>query len=113
VLCRRQQPLNSKARCCRTNSSGAGTTQTAAPPMASGARGDLEGLSEKYWGEILERTVSSNSLQRLQRVYGHAPPPPPPPLPLPLPLPLPPPPARPNGNVISELRLFETAQIEI
>lgn len=23
---------------------------------------DLEGLSEKYWGEILERTVSSSSL---------------------------------------------------
>jgi hypothetical protein len=68
--------------------------------MTSGARGDLEGLSEKYWGEILERTVSSNSLQRLQRVYGHT-------------QPLPPPPARPNGNVISELRLFETVQIEI
>jgi hypothetical protein len=68
--------------------------------MPSGSRSDLEGLSEKYWGEILERTVSSNSLQRLQRVYGHN-------------HPLPPPPARPNGNVVSELRLFETGQIEI
>ncbi|KAK9508608.1 hypothetical protein O3M35_006134 [Rhynocoris fuscipes] len=36
---------------------------------------DIEGLSEKYWGEILERTVSSNSLQ-MQKMY---PPPPPPP----------------------------------
>ncbi|XP_071442886.1 trace amine-associated receptor 8b [Hetaerina americana] len=25
---------------------------------------------EKHWGEILERTVSSNSLQALQRIYG-------------------------------------------
>ncbi|PNF26315.1 hypothetical protein B7P43_G02651 [Cryptotermes secundus] len=100
VLCRRQAPLNSKARCCSTNSSIVVATQATAPPMPSGARGDLEGLSEKYWGEILERTVSSNSLQRLQRVYGHT-------------QPLPPTPARPNGNVISELRLFETVQIEI
>lgn len=28
----------------------------------------MEGLSEKHWGEILERTVSSNSLQAMQRV---------------------------------------------
>ncbi|KAI8114669.1 5-hydroxytryptamine receptor 1A, partial [Lucilia cuprina] len=28
----------------------------------STVRPDIEGLSEKYWGEILERTVSSNSL---------------------------------------------------
>lgn len=32
---------------------------------------DFETLSEKYWGEILERTVSSSSLQALQRAYGH------------------------------------------
>ncbi|CAG9823838.1 unnamed protein product [Phaedon cochleariae] len=32
---------------------------------------DLEGLSEKYWGEILERTLSSNSLHALQRAYSH------------------------------------------
>lgn len=31
---------------------------------------DFETLSEKYWGEILERTVSSNSLQALQRTYN-------------------------------------------
>jgi hypothetical protein len=68
--------------------------------MTSGTRGDLEGLSEKYWGEILERTVSSNSLQRLQRVYGHT-------------HPVPPPPARLNGSALSDLRLFETGQIEI
>lgn len=27
---------------------------------------DFDGLSEKYWGEILERTFSSNSLHALQ-----------------------------------------------
>lgn len=36
-------------------------------------RPDFETLSEKYWGEILERTVSSSSLQALQRAYGHSP----------------------------------------
>lgn len=35
------------------------------------SRLDFETLSEKYWGEILERTVSSSSLQALQRAYGH------------------------------------------
>ncbi|XP_075167556.1 uncharacterized protein LOC142239651 [Haematobia irritans] len=34
-------------------------------------RPDIEGLSEKYWGEILERTVSSNSLHAaMQKSYG-------------------------------------------
>lgn len=34
-------------------------------------RPDIEGLSEKYWGEILERTVSSNSLHAaMQKTYG-------------------------------------------
>lgn len=32
---------------------------------------DYDGLSEKYWGEILERTFSSNSLHALQH---HQPP---------------------------------------
>lgn len=40
------------------------------PPQSRPPRTDIEGLSEKYWGEILERTVSSNSLHALQRVYG-------------------------------------------
>lgn len=32
---------------------------------------DYDTLSEKYWGEILERTVSSSSLQTLQqRTYS-------------------------------------------
>ncbi|KAJ9598181.1 hypothetical protein L9F63_011143, partial [Diploptera punctata] len=84
VLCRRQPPVNSKARCCSTTS----TTQT----TTTLPRADLEGLSEKYWGEILERTVSSNSLQRLQRVYGHH-------------HALPPPPARPNGNVVKNIKV--------
>ena len=33
-------------------------------------RPDIE-CSEKYWGEILERTLSSNSIHALQRTYGH------------------------------------------
>ncbi|KAI5706865.1 hypothetical protein M8J75_012046 [Diaphorina citri] len=40
--------------------------------LPSTSRPDIEGegpSSEKYWGDILERTVSSNSLQALQRVY--------------------------------------------
>lgn len=32
---------------------------------------DIEGLSEKYWGEILERTVSSNSLHAMQKNFPH------------------------------------------
>ncbi|XP_069948273.1 uncharacterized protein [Cherax quadricarinatus] len=37
----------------------------------SAAACDLEAVGEKYWGEILERTVSSTSLQNLQRIYGN------------------------------------------
>lgn len=32
---------------------------------------DFDGLSEKYWGEILERTFSSNSLHALQHHHQH------------------------------------------
>ncbi|XP_018319349.1 uncharacterized protein LOC108732852 [Agrilus planipennis] len=32
---------------------------------------DFQGLSEKYWGEILDRTLSSNSLQNLHRSFSH------------------------------------------
>ncbi|XP_055390338.1 beta-3 adrenergic receptor isoform X2 [Condylostylus longicornis] len=35
-------------------------------------RPDIEGLSEKYWGEILERTVSSNSLHALQKSFSQS-----------------------------------------
>jgi hypothetical protein len=31
---------------------------------------DYDGLSEKYWGEILERTFSSNSLHALQHHHN-------------------------------------------
>ncbi|XP_076057397.1 trace amine-associated receptor 8c isoform X2 [Oratosquilla oratoria] len=36
---------------------------------------DAEAVGEKFWGEILERTVSSSSLQNMQRIYrnGHLP----------------------------------------
>lgn len=32
---------------------------------------DYDGLSEKYWGDILERTFSSNSLHALQHQHNH------------------------------------------
>lgn len=51
---------------------------------------DLEGLSEKYWGEILERTLSSSSLHALQKAYTH--------------------PARMERcNGLQEMRVFDTA----
>lgn len=42
---------------------------TSRPPetMIQHHPGDYDTLSEKYWGEILERTVSSSSLQTLQQ----------------------------------------------
>lgn len=43
------------------------------PPASRPPQTDLDGLSEKYWGDILERTVSSNSLHALQRIYGQTP----------------------------------------
>ncbi|XP_033247561.1 5-hydroxytryptamine receptor 1A [Drosophila miranda] len=36
-------------------------------------RPDIEGLSEKYWGEILERTVSSGNLNAMQKSLPHFP----------------------------------------
>lgn len=39
--------------------------------LSNTQRTDFDRLSEKYWGEILERTLSSNSLHALQRNYGH------------------------------------------
>lgn len=48
--------------CCSNSSSGA---------IAHNPGCDFEGLSEKYWGEILERTLSSSSLYALQRAYSH------------------------------------------
>lgn len=61
--CRRSDsnpPLEKSSGCCNSLSS-----EPPAPPH----KPDLEGLSEKYWGEILERTVSSTSLHALQKVY--------------------------------------------
>lgn len=46
------------------------------PPRLSSSllklQADYDTLSEKYWGEILERTVSSSSLQTLKRAYDPA-----------------------------------------
>lgn len=49
--------------CCSNNSSSGGIIHM------QGC--DFEGLSEKYWGEILERTLSSNSLHALQKAYNN------------------------------------------
>ncbi|XP_067000932.2 trace amine-associated receptor 1 [Anabrus simplex] len=92
VFCRRKN--KDKSQCCSSSSSVMSSHQ-----MAAG-RNDFEGLSEKYWGEILERTVSSNSLQALQRVYGH-------------PHANARPPVIPNGTVVREMRLFESADEDV
>ncbi|KAG8332170.1 trace amine-associated receptor 9 [Homalodisca vitripennis] len=60
ILCRKpKKPSEPVIRCC---------TSTGPIAAAVANRTDLEGMSEKYWGEILERTVSSSSLQAMQRV---------------------------------------------
>lgn len=46
---------------------------TSRPPSSIPPQTDFDTLSEKYWGEILERTVSSSSLQALQRTYNNQP----------------------------------------
>ncbi|XP_075222398.1 trace amine-associated receptor 8c isoform X2 [Lycorma delicatula] len=76
IFCCRKKPTNPPStsvsmHCCSTGAS--------IPLPVPANRADFEGMSEKHWGEILERTVSSNSLQAMQRVY----PPPPPPATLP------------------------------
>lgn len=67
-----------KSRCCSISSEcdPIALPVPPGPPSSrppSVPRSDYETLSEKYWGEILERTVSSSSLQALQRAFGHSP----------------------------------------
>lgn len=61
-----------KSRCCSVSSDCDPNSlpMPPGPPTSRPPRPDFETLSEKYWGEILERTVSSSSLQALQRTYG-------------------------------------------
>lgn len=47
--------------------------QTSAGEGYATVRPDIEGLSEKYWGEILERTVSSGNLHAMQKSFPHFP----------------------------------------
>ncbi|XP_065340301.1 trace amine-associated receptor 1-like isoform X1 [Cloeon dipterum] len=69
LLCRRSAAATPRrTHCC---SSLAQVPAVAGATLRAGG-GDAEGISEKYWGEILERTVSSNSLQALQRIYGRS-----------------------------------------
>ncbi|XP_017070508.2 5-hydroxytryptamine receptor 1A [Drosophila eugracilis] len=46
---------------------GGGMHNHQAAEAFSTTRPDIEGLSEKYWGEILERTVSSGNLNAMQK----------------------------------------------
>lgn len=61
-----------KSRCCSVSSEcdPISLPLPPGPPASRPPKHDIEGLSEKYWGEILERTVSSSSLHALQRSYG-------------------------------------------
>ncbi|CAG5028560.1 unnamed protein product [Parnassius apollo] len=59
--------------CCRRKKTFSVYEKTAAccgsPITSEGlhSKGEFEGLGEKYWGEILERTVSSTSLHAIQK----------------------------------------------
>ncbi|CAB3254676.1 unnamed protein product [Arctia plantaginis] len=60
--------------CCRRSKSFPSyekpTTGCCGSPVTSDglqSKGEFEGLGEKYWGEILERTVSSSSLHAIQK----------------------------------------------
>ncbi|VVC91423.1 unnamed protein product [Leptidea sinapis] len=59
--------------CCRKPKSFPGydkPTGCCSSPLTSDglhSKGEFEGLREKYWGEILERTVSSSSLHAMQK----------------------------------------------
>ncbi|GAB0100943.1 trace amine-associated receptor 1 [Sergentomyia squamirostris] len=70
--CSRDDSMSRKSRCCSVSSEcdPISVPVPPAPPKSHPPRPDCEGLSEKYWGEILERTVSSTSLHALQRAYG-------------------------------------------
>lgn len=83
--CWSNDPIEQKSRCCSISfecdhmmtalplppGPPSTTRQTSQATSTTTTRPDIEGLSEKYWGEILERTLSSNSLHALQKAYGH------------------------------------------
>lgn len=71
---REQSSSEHKLQCCSVSSECDANPVPLPPPPASRPiskamppHTDFDTLSEKYWGEILERTVSSSSLQTLQR----------------------------------------------
>ncbi|XP_045769812.1 trace amine-associated receptor 6 [Maniola jurtina] len=62
ICCRRTKSFQSyekPAGCCGSSITSEGLH----------SKGEFEGLGEKYWGEILERTVSSNSLHAIQKCH--------------------------------------------
>lgn len=72
---------DTKSGCCSVSSDYADHSTMPHPtavncpsPQTRPALTDLsDSQSEKYWGVILERTVSSNNLHALQRIYGQSP----------------------------------------
>lgn len=73
---------DTKSGCCSVSSDYAdhqmmthpSSTVNCPSPQTRPALTDLsDSQSEKYWGVILERTVSSNNLHALQRIYGQSP----------------------------------------
>lgn len=70
--CSSAESPEQKSRCCSVSSEcdPISLPMPPGPPSSRPPKTDIDGLSEKYWGEILERTVSSGSLHALQRTYG-------------------------------------------
>lgn len=68
--------INQKSRCCSISSdfdplSNNNMPMPPGPPRSHPPRtSDIERMSEKYWGEILERTLSSSSLHALQQSFS-------------------------------------------
>lgn len=75
---REESSSEHKLQCCSVSSECEANPLPLPPPPAIRSvskampppHTDFDTLSEKYWGEILERTVSSSSLQALQRSYS-------------------------------------------
>lgn len=71
-----KEEMNEKSRCCSLSSDFDPLTTNnmpmpPGPPKSHPPRSsDVERMSEKYWGEILERTLSSTSLHALQQSFS-------------------------------------------
>lgn len=77
----KEDVINQKSRCCSISSDfdPLSTNNNSMPcppgppkshPPRTATAMDMERMSEKYWGEILERTLSSTSLHALQQSFS-------------------------------------------